>query len=150
MELTPTNLAAAILPFANEITNILTQTGFTLNGFKLYDHHAADFTNEGYSKLFMDTIALSGIALNAAKYGEHYGELIGWCKGVVLILFTFVFPNLFMGPILEVFKTNISNNKFIILSFGFIIIYLLDLLVGFITCIIKKKLIKHRYDKHVK
>lgn len=79
----------------------------------------------------MDTIALFGITLNSSKYVKNYGETIGWLKGIILVLFTFVFPNLFMESIIELFKLKVSDNKYFICAFCFFIVYLLDLLVNF-------------------
>lgn len=116
-----------ILPFFNEIANILTLSFSQIN---IYKHHPETFTEE-LSKISIDFIALIGIIWNTVYITHKYNNKIyGITKGLVILLISFIIPNLFLKYIID--KININFNlgttlqdsiiKFII---GIIIILLL-------------------------
>ena len=126
-----------LAPFANEISNILTISGFV----NLYPHHPKN-NLEIYKKALFDFISLVGIVSNASYYSK-YGYKNGLLKGIVLIVFTFLIPNLFMYDFLKFAKTNIQK-----LLLGFVIVYILEFLIQFTYCFISKTLKKEKYHIH--
>lgn len=122
-EPTPLNYFNLLAPFANEISNILTLS----NVINLYPHHPKN-NIEIYKKAFFDLISLIGIVSNASHYGKK-GYIYGLLKGSILIIFTFLIPNLFMDDFLSFAKTNTQK-----LILGFVIVYILEFLIQFIYC----------------
>ncbi len=117
-------LYAAIMPFINEIFNLLTITFFKPRfGLDLYPHSPHGLRQILW-KSFIDMLAITGIAANASEYGNTYIRSIGLVKGSLYAFFTFFIPNVFMEGLLGVYNTNLM--KFII---GVIFIYLLDVCV---------------------
>ena len=129
-----------IAPFFNEISNVLTLSK-VLN---LYPHLPGNKLGE-LKKMFFDLVALLGIISNVATYTSKYNYSVGLLKGVLLLIFTFLIPNLFMDEILSITKDNTTK-----LVFGLIIIYLLDLGVNVLFCHLKKKLDNDKYKKKTK
>ena len=125
----------SFMPFINEIFNLLTIT-VTKRYFNiaLYPHHPVTY-NEALKKLIVDTLAVTGIVTQGVLYTSSHGTDVGLLKGILYTIFTFFIPNLFMDSILSVFKNNIVQ-----LAIGFIVIYMLDFIVNFISC----KYINHK------
>ena len=115
-------LYAAVMPFINELLNLLTITFFKpVYGIEIYPHYPHTFSSM-VLKTFIDTLAITGIVANASKY-SIYGKDVGFVKGSLFAIFTFMIPNLFMGNILHS-KSHVRN--FVI---GIIFIYMMDVLV---------------------
>lgn len=120
---------AAFMPFINEILNLLTLTiTKPYYNFELYPHHPKTMYQD-ILKTTIDMLAVTGIAANAAKYGNTYTRNLGFVKGTLYAIFTFLIPNLFMQPILDIAKSPIIR-----LILGIIFIYVLDLSVNFLSC----------------
>lgn len=116
-------LYAALMPFINEIMNLLTLTIFKpYFGFEIYPHHPKT-TKEGILKTVIDTLAITGIVANASHYGGHYSRDIGFVKGTLYAFFTFLIPNLFMNSVLT------SKSHMMNLFLGIVFIYILDIMV---------------------
>ncbi len=117
-------LYAAIMPFINEIFNLLSITLFVPQfGINIYPH-APHGLLQIIFKSFIDMLAITGIAANAAEYGNSYMRSIGLIKGSLYAFFTFFIPNVFMAGLLGVYKSRLM--KFLI---GIIFIYCLDVCV---------------------
>jgi len=116
-----------ILPFFNEFAN-LANIVFFLPVLKknIYPHH------DTLLKLSFDIIALSGICLNVATHTEHTTSWRkGLFKGIVYLVGAFALPNLYMDIILSYF----TENKFVKLLIGIIVIYILEVLIHKAICI---------------
>jgi hypothetical protein len=123
-----------LAPFANEITNVITIT-LPLN---LYPHHPHDL-EQNLEKTFIDLIALMGIAGNAAYYGQE-SEAVGSLKAHLLLIFSFVIPNLFMGKVLgmvgsllgveEGSRDERNWRNWALCFSGLFMIYILDILIN--------------------
>jgi hypothetical protein len=123
------DIYAALMPFINEILNLVTLTiTKPYYNFEIYPHHPKTMFQD-LLKTSIDMLAVTGIVANAAKYGKLYSINMGFVKGSLYALFTFLIPNLFMLNILDISKTPII--RFII---GIIFIYLLDLSVNYLSC----------------
>ena len=94
-----------ILPFSNEIANVLTLSFTNINIYK----HCPETLVEELSKMTIDFIALIGIIWNAVYTTYKYNNKIyGITKGFVILLVSFIIPNLFLKYIID--KININFN----------------------------------------
>lgn len=120
---------AALMPFINEIFNLLTIT-ITKPYFNvvLYPHHPNN-KGEMILKTFIDNLAITGILVNTAKYSVSHSLDVGIVKGALYAFFTFFVPNILMNDVIAPFKNNIMK-----LIMGIIFIYCLDFSVNFINC----------------
>ena len=112
-----------LMPFANEFANVFTQSGMV----SIYKHHPTEGF-ETISKAAIDFIALSGIVWNvayASLNNDKYPLESGILKGVILLVFAFLIPNLYMETILKTLckYVNFSCKKQGILIFGVLIIF---------------------------
>ena len=90
---------AAFMPFVNEISNLLTITFFKpVLGLNIYPHSVNNLS-QNFLKSFIDMLAITGIAANAAEYGTSYTREIGLMKGVLYAIFTFFIPNVYMDKL---------------------------------------------------
>ena len=90
-----------ILPFSNEIANVLTSSGMII--FKgLYMDHPIT-TTQKLSKVLIDFVALAGIIFNAVSAAELHGKFAGLIKGVGVLLIAFIIPNLTIHDLLDKF-----------------------------------------------
>lgn len=123
------DLYASIMPFINEILNLITLTiTKPYYNFEIYSHHPKTM-NEDILKGIIDMLAITGIVANAVKYSKLYTMNMGVVKGSLYALFTFLIPNLFMHNIL-----NITKSHFVQFIIGIIFIYLLDVSVNYLSC----------------
>ena len=123
------DMYAALMPFINEILNLVTLTiTKPYYNFEIYPHHPKTMLQD-ILKTTIDMLAVTGIVANAAKYSKLYSINMGFVKGSLYALFTFLIPNLFMLNVLDISKTPMV--RFII---GIIFIYLLDLSVNYLSC----------------
>ena len=117
-------LYAAIMPFINEIFNLFSITLFKPQfGIDIYPHSPHGL-GEIIFKSLIDMLAITGIAANAAEYGNTYMRSIGLVKGSLYAFFTFFVPNVFMEGLLGVYNSRLL--KFIV---GVLFIYILDVCV---------------------
>jgi len=120
---TTTDWLKFLMPFANEFANVFTQAGLTT----IYKHHPTNMY-ETLSKAFVDFIALSGIVWNVAFVASTNKSApleSGMIKGIVLLVFAFLIPNLFIEDMLRMtckWVKNFACKKTGILIFGVLII----------------------------
>ena len=126
-----------IAPFSNEIANILTIS----NVYNIYAHEPKT-PNERMLVVMFDLVGLVGIASNVAYTTKKYNFNVGLMKGILLILFSFTIPNFFMYDTLK------GYSDYTKLSFGLIIVYLLDVYLNATLCLLKP--ILYNEDKEIK
>ena len=114
----------SIMPFSNEVANVLTTSGFAI--FSGLYKDLPKTNAQKMSKMVFDLVALIGIILNAVHTTKAYGTTAGLIKGVVVIIIAFVIPNLTFHTIIE--KVCKRCNHFTKLLFG---LFLIALLTGF-------------------
>tara|TARA_Y100000741_G_C18240221_1_gene553377 strand:- start:478 stop:981 length:504 start_codon:yes stop_codon:yes gene_type:complete len=120
---------AAFMPFINEIFNLLTITVTKpYYNVVLYPHHPNGM-NQVILKTLIDTLAVTGIVVNAAKYTGTHSLDVGIVKGCLYAFFTFFLPNVFMSDVIAPFKNNMMK-----LLAGMIFIYMLDFCVNLLNC----------------
>ena len=122
----------AVMPFINEILNLLTITVFKPHfNVEVYPHAPHTF-NESFRKTLIDTLAVTGIVANMT-YNDTASKGSAMARGSLYAFFSFLVPNVFMSRVLK-FKSMTTN-----LIAGAIFILCLDLSVR--TAI-------YYYDKH--
>ena len=114
----------SVLPFSNEVANVLTSSGFAI--FSGLYKDAPKTNKQKLSKITFDLIALVGIILNAVQVTAKHGATAGLIKGIVIIIIAFVIPNLTFHAIIE--KICKRCNHLTKLFFG---LFLIGLLTGF-------------------
>ena len=127
-----------IMPFSNEVANILTLSG--LNMFSGLYKDVPELKIEKLSKVFIDLIALFGIILNATHVTSKYGEVAGIFKGLIIIIIAFIIPNLTFHTIIK--KFGLRRKPWQKLIFGLILIGLLSGLEILFDFLIVEKLHK--------
>lgn len=116
----------AMMPFINEIANLLTICNI-VNAYPLHPKN----DNEQIYKLFFDFMSLIGIIINVVKYTKQTKKFSsGFNKGLLLLLFSFVLPNLFLDNIV----LNISKHSVMRFFIGITVIYLLSVVEKIIIC----------------
>ena len=114
---------AAVMPFINEILNLLTITILKPHfQIEVYPHDPHTF-NARLRKAFIDTLAITGIVANMAYNGDDSAKSTNMVRGSLYAFFSFLVPNMFMSKVLT-FKSMTSN-----LVAGAIFIFCLDLSV---------------------
>ena len=115
-----------LLPFSNEIANALTIS--EIGPFKrLYKPCDLAIRNIIFSGA-IDFLALFGIIWNVAYMGSKHGSKMGCIYGLIIILLSFIIPNILMEPAIN----SLCKIKFIgctkivklLLAVGFIILLL--------------------------
>lgn len=116
---------AAIMPYFNEIMNLLTITFFKpVFGIKLFYHFTTNF-HEIMVNSIITLFSISGIVANATKTASQYTKTKGLLVGISFTVFSFLIPNMFMYNVIKFFKGNYLL-KFIV---GLILIYILDVII---------------------
>jgi len=114
---------AAVMPFINEILNLLTITILKPHfQIEVYPHDPHTF-NARLRKAFIDTLAITGIVANMAYNGDDSAKSTNMVRGSLYAFFSFLVPNMFMSKVLA-FKSMTTN-----LVVGAIFILCLDLSV---------------------
>mgnify|MGYP001286043131 FL=1 len=125
------NTLKYLLPFLNEISNVLTISKITPG---LYLHNPINSYNI-ITKLIIDFLSLFGIIWNCCQETLNYNDInYGFKKALVLLLFAFLLPNILMEYLMKLIPI---NNEFIS---GMIVIILLLLIETFVY----KRLIKQK------
>ena len=128
-----------LMPFANEFANVFTQS----NMVSIYKHEPSG-TFEILTKALIDFIALSGIVWNVAYESlnnRKYPMETGILKGIILLIFAFLIPNLYMETIL---KTLCKYIKFSCKKQG---IFIFGILV--IIGLLALETISHHYTENI-
>ena len=123
-----------ILPFANDIANALTIS--RVGPFKrLYKPCGGD--DDSLRANFIDIIALFGIVWNTSYMSSKHGTKAGCIYGIIILLLSFIIPNLFMERFINYFCRReielIEDNKgakcSVAVKFIVCIIFILPLLI---------------------
>ena len=138
-----------ILPFINEIANVLTSSGYKpfknlykpcIDSFLINDQELQYINKNKLCKktnliyrLIIDLIALIGVILNIAQNTIQNGYIDGVLSGINIICLSFIIPNLFLHKIIHYlnFKTKIMKllSGIIIIGILFISTILIDKLI---------------------
>lgn len=124
---------AAVMPFINEILNLLTITILKpMFHLEVYPHDPHTFQTQ-LRKTFIDTLAITGIVANMAYNGKDASVKSNMVRGSLYAVFSFLLPNMLMSRVL-IFKSIIAN-----LIAGGILIFCLDLSVRTLTFYYEQK-----------
>lgn len=135
------HILSIILPFSNEIANILTASNipffkdlykqciepYLLDSYLLKTYPAIQdkvcSNHHIWSKAIIDLLALFGIVLYIGKNSIQYGYLTGVISGMIIVILSFVIPNLFLHKITDgiMHKFNFKS-PYIFISIGFMVI----------------------------
>ena len=126
-------MASQLLPFANEIANVLTESGVLL--FKGVYQAAPTKTGPIISKTIIDFLALAGIVAGSIEVAELEGPKAGTVHGALVLFAAFVVPNLTFHALTNKFCKRVKCNPAIKIAFGF---FLIALLVVLEKTVIKK------------
>lgn len=109
------HILSVVLPFSNETAIVLTESGYTQfkglykvcfdksllgkNSSKLQNKLKDKIcTNKDYvRKILIDLLAYLGIILNIGKNTINYGYATGVVTGLLLIFYSIILPNMFLG-----------------------------------------------------
>ena len=134
-----------VLPFSNEIANILTSSGIKLfdgvykhcidkylipqNILKIISKDKICNQRDIISKIMFDIISFIGIIIYISKNAIQYGYLTGILNGINIILFSFILPNLYMFRLIRVIRSYFKlKNKYNTILVGLLFI---GVLIGF-------------------
>jgi hypothetical protein len=143
------NILSYILPFINEIANVLTYSNIKL--FENLYRHCIDkyliphnivktiskkkLCNDWdtISKLLIDVLALLGIIINIAKNAIQFGYLTSIINGFIVVLISFVLPNLYLYSFIKfIIRYYKLKSKYSYVSIGlFIILLTIGAMIGF-------------------
>ena len=112
-----------LLPFSNEIANVLTESGIPL--FKNIYQSSPTKIGPTISKTFIDFVALAGIVAGSIEVAELEGSMSGTVHGVLVLFTAFVVPNLTFHSLTNKFCKKVKCNPVIKIGFGFFLIALL-------------------------
>ena len=125
-------ICSIILPFLNEITNLL-----TITWTKPYYQYEIFPHKENLQKMIIELLSIFGIILNVAYETNKYNNIQpGIIKGICFLIFAYAIPNLYMDDIISL----LPNNNFIKLLGGIFIIYILEILISSCSCFINSLL----------
>ena len=126
------DILSYILPFINEISNILTASNLKpfkglykrcvdryllpSNVIKIISKNKICTPQELRSKIIIDILGLLGIIINIAKNAIQFGYLTSILSGIVVVMISFVIPNLYLQRII------ISIRLSVISSLGYFIV----------------------------
>ena len=134
-------IVRTILPFSNEVANVLTSSGLAI--FSGLYKDVPKTRKQKISKTLIDLIALSGIILNAAHTAAKHGETAGITKGVVVILIAFVIPNLTFHTIVKKMCHRCGKGKKLL--FGLFLIAILSGLEFLIDFLVVERLHEEKH-----
>lgn len=137
---------AAIMPYFNEIMNLLSITLFKpLFGIKLFYHYTTNFY-EIIVNSIVTLFSVTGIIANAANTASIYTKTKGLIVGTAFTIFSLIIPNIFMQDIIKSFKGNLVM-KFCV---GLILIYILDVIIHLIVYLYRVYILDPEYKKTLK
>lgn len=137
------HVLSIVLPFANEIAIVLTQSKLPLFS-NLYRHcfHSGvhKCTRQDYiNKVVIDLIAFLGILLFICKNAINYGYVTGVATGMVLIFCSIIFPTLFLGIMTKQATTFLGiKSPYLYIFVGMAIIIGLMFATNFLESIVQK------------
>lgn len=134
---------AAIMPYFNEIMNLLSLTFFKpLFGIKLFYHYTTNFYEIMVNSI-VTLFSVTGIIANAASTASTYTKTKGLIVGTAFTIFSLLIPNIFMQDIIKSFKGNLVM-KFCV---GLILIYILDVIIHLIVYLYRVYILDPEYKK---
>jgi len=108
----------SILPFSNEISNVLTSSGIAIfSGLYQHDPKGLPAT---VSKTLIDFIALSGIVMASVQTSQKSGSTTAIVQGVLVLLVAFVIPNLTFHSLTQKICGKCNAGKKLIFGFALI------------------------------
>ena len=141
-----------LLPFANEIMNVLSHSakpGSVLQ--KLYMHGPLGFM-PSFSRALVDSVALAGICMNVASQTEKTHKKDGLLKGIIIIVVAFLAPNYIIGPVMNK-SCRYLNKMFakspILTCHGFMV-FMIGLMLVFFLMVIERLLVHYLIKKKKK
>jgi hypothetical protein len=157
--------ASILLPFINETAIVLTKSKLPIF-HNLYKSCIPDEIIEvlpelckknkdvmcspydTFRRLFIDAIAYLGIILNIGRSTLKYGYVTGVVNGFVLIICSIVFPNLYLGEIIQNIKQILHIEKPIMsILVGVICIIILIFVTKFLQDLSSQLFHHYRIDK---
>ena len=107
------NIIRFLLPFSNEIGNVLTISG--TDPFKRLYKPCPHSWTELSTKTIIDVFALCGIVWNVSYTSNKYGYVKGVLHGCMLIIIAFIIPNLSMEYAINIIcdESTDFNNMYI-------------------------------------
>ena len=134
---------AAIMPYFNEIMNLLSLTFFKpVFGIKLFYHYTTNFYEIMVNSI-VTLFSVTGIIANAASTATTYTKTKGLIVGTAFTIFSLLIPNIFMQDIIKLFKGNLVM-KFCV---GLILIYILDVIIHLIVYLYRVHILDPEYKK---
>lgn len=134
---------AAIMPYFNEIMNLLSLTFFKpLFGIKLFYHYTTNFYEIMVNSI-VTLFSVTGILANAASTASTYTKTKGLIVGTAFTIFSLLIPNIFMQDIIKSFKGNLVMKFFV----GLILIYILDVIIHLIVYLYRVYILDPEYKK---
>ena len=134
---------AAIMPYFNEIMNLLSLTFFKpLFGIKLFYHYTTNFYEIMVNSI-VTLFSVTGIIANAASTASTYTKTKGLIVGTAFTIFSLLIPNIFMQDIIKSFKGNLVMKFFV----GLILIYILDVIIHLIVHLYRVYILDPEYKK---
>ena len=159
------HILSIVLPFTNETAIVLTESGYTqfkdlykvcfdksLLGKKSYklQNMLKDkiCTNKDYVyKILIDLLAYLGIILNIGKNTINYGYATGVVTGLLLIFYSVILPNMFLGftthAIMDMLKL---HTPFAYVAVGFTLITLLIIVTHYSEILVQNLMKKIKID----
>lgn len=133
---------AAIMPYFNEIVNLLTITILKPTfGISLFYHFTTNF-HQIIVNSIVTLLSISGILANSVRIANRYTSEKGLLVGMMFTIFSFVIPNIFMYDFLKLFK-----NNFVKLIIGLIVIYILDVIIHLIVYLYRINILEREEKK---
>ena len=160
------NALSVLLPFANEVSIVLTNSGlsFFRDFYKICIHddlivqlpkaYRNDKSivctrSETLRRLIIDSIAYLGIVLTIGRSTLKFGYVSGVASGVLIIFFSMIFPSLFLSKIqnvcLEVLHVGIEK-PILRIFIGLLIIAALVVITDKTISFTQSKLQKYKID----
>lgn len=133
---------AAIMPYFNEIVNLLTISILKPRfGISLFYHFTTNF-HQIIVNSIVTLFSISGILANSVRVANRYTSDKGLLIGMMFTIFSFLIPNIFMYDFLKLFK-----NNFVKLIVGLIVIYILDVIIHLIVYLYRINVLEREGEK---
>ena len=157
--------ASILLPFINETAIVLTNSEIFLfnnlykecipdkifKSLSIKDKQNMNIYNcslyDTIRKISIDSLAYLGIILNIGRSTIKYGYITGVVNGFVIIICSIIFPNLYLGYIIDKLKTILNiKTSFMSIIIGLICIIILIFITKFFQDVSTKLFQNYRID----
>ena len=136
-------VASFLLPFFNEVANILTSSGIPIfknlyvtciypsmipANVRKYVSDCLCTPQKNLSHMIIDIIALIGIILNIVKNSVQYNYTVGVLTGISIVLTSFILPNMFLHSSIDKIKHILqlrSKKSHILIGLSLVILLLI-------------------------